>query len=67
MKTARIAVDKAFRELLAQLEAVARVNGADAYKEYSGELNAVMERYRNILAQEKGQREAKRKKESEVK
>ncbi|GHT21233.1 hypothetical protein FACS189430_00930 [Bacteroidia bacterium] len=60
MKSTRLAVDKAYREILAQLDALARVNGEDDYKDAAGELNAIAERYKNILAQEKGQRNAKK-------
>jgi ribosomal 50S subunit-associated protein YjgA (DUF615 family) len=59
MKAARAATDKAFRDLIRQLEALARVNGPEAYEAFFRELNAVMERYRHLLAQQAGARKAK--------
>jgi hypothetical protein len=59
MKAARAATDKAFRNLIRQLEALARVNGMEVYEAFFRELNAVLERYRNLLAQQAGARKAK--------
>jgi GTP1/Obg family GTP-binding protein len=49
MKAARGAVDKAFRDMTKQLEALARVNGFEAYKAFFHELNAVLERYKKQI------------------
>ena len=57
MKTARIAVDKSLREIFTRIEALALINGGAAFEPFIKELNAVMERYKNILAQEKGRRD----------
>jgi hypothetical protein len=59
MRTARINVDKAFKALIAQLEALTLVNGKETYDPFMRELNAIIERYKNILAQEKGERKKK--------
>lgn len=59
MKAARKDTDAAFRAILDQLDALALVNGAADYDPFIAELNAVSERYKNILAQEKGQRKKK--------
>ncbi|KAA6303658.1 MAG: hypothetical protein EZS26_000209 [Candidatus Ordinivivax streblomastigis] len=56
MKAARTAVDKAFRTILDQVEALVLVNGIQTYESFIRELNVVMERYKHILAQEKGRR-----------
>jgi hypothetical protein len=56
MRNIRGEVDKVFRDILDLLEALVRVNGADTNKAFIDELNAVMERYRDILAQEAGRR-----------
>jgi hypothetical protein len=54
MRAARIATDKTFRELTRQLEALALVNGMQAYEALFRELNAVLSRYKNLLAQQTG-------------
>jgi polyhydroxyalkanoate synthesis regulator phasin len=64
MKAARSETDKALRALLDMVEALAAVNGADAYLPFINELNAVSERYKNQLAQAAGRR-AKTKTEEE--
>ncbi|GHT25235.1 hypothetical protein FACS189430_11550 [Bacteroidia bacterium] len=56
MKSARTAVDNALRDIFDRVEALALVNGVAASEPFIKELNAVMERYKNILAQEKGRR-----------
>ena len=56
MRSVRKKLDKVFRTILDLLEAQVRVNSADANKAFLAELNAVMERYRDILAQETGRR-----------
>jgi hypothetical protein len=60
MRATRIEVDKSFRSLTAQIEALAMVNGMAAYEKFIRELNAIIERYKNILAQEAGRRAAKK-------
>jgi hypothetical protein len=56
MQRIRKEVDKVFRSILDLLEALVRVNGADTNKAFIAELNVVMERYKDILAQEAGRR-----------
>jgi hypothetical protein len=56
MRPARAATDKAFRELTRQLEALALVNGMQAYEACFRELNAVLNRYKHLLAQQAGRR-----------
>jgi hypothetical protein len=51
-------VDKAFRALLACLEALAVVRGQADHEAFIYELNAILERYKNLLAQQKGKRMA---------
>jgi hypothetical protein len=60
MQSVRKEVDKAFRSILDLLEALVRVNGPDTNKAFLSELNAVMERYKDILAQEAGRRHPRR-------
>jgi hypothetical protein len=55
-------VDKAFRELVDRIEALVLLNGAASYEAFIRELNAVLERYKNMLAQRQGKA-----KKSEVK
>jgi hypothetical protein len=55
----RKSVDKALRDLFEQIEALVRVNGMEAYDSLIKEINAVNERYKNILAQQAGERKAK--------
>jgi hypothetical protein len=54
MKSARAAVDKTFREMIDRIEALVMVNGAASYEAFIRELNAVLERYKNMLAQRQG-------------
>jgi hypothetical protein len=56
MKQARAETDKAFRTIIAQIEALVIVNGAATYEPFIKELNVVLSRYKNILAQEAGTR-----------
>ncbi|MDR0582100.1 MAG: DUF6261 family protein [Prevotellaceae bacterium] len=56
MQRIRKEVDKTFRSILDLLEALVRVNGADTNKAFIAKLNMVMERYKEILAQEAGRR-----------
>jgi hypothetical protein len=55
MKATRLAVDKVFRAILNQVEALVLVNGIDNYQAFIKDVNVVMKRYKDILAQEKGQ------------
>jgi phosphate uptake regulator len=56
MQSIRKEVDKVFRSILDLLEALVRVKGTGTNREFISELNVVMERYRDILAQEAGRR-----------
>jgi hypothetical protein len=56
MKAARKEVDAAFRALLNQVDALVLVNGSANYDAFIAALNAISERYKNILAQEAGMR-----------
>jgi hypothetical protein len=56
MRRIRTEVDKVFRSILDLLEALVRVNGTDKNKAFIADLNVVMERYKDILAQEAGRR-----------
>jgi hypothetical protein len=53
MKATRTKVDKAFLDIVYQIEALVLVNGITAYEPFIKELNAVIERYKNILARHK--------------
>ena len=56
MRSVRKELDRVFRTILDLLESQVRINGEDTHKAFLAELNAVMERYRDILAQEAGRR-----------
>jgi hypothetical protein len=56
MKEIRPAVDKAFRNMIDQIEALIKVKGIAGYEDFIREINAVTERYKRILAQEAGNR-----------
>jgi uncharacterized protein YicC (UPF0701 family) len=56
MRDIRKQVDGAFRAILDLLESLVRVNGPNTNKAFLDELNAIMKRYRDILAQETGRR-----------
>jgi hypothetical protein len=58
MRAARVETDKAFRTIINQIEALALVNGEGDNEPFIKELNAVLERYKNIQAQETGRRKA---------
>jgi hypothetical protein len=58
MKKTRKAVDAAFRTLLNQIDALVLVQGLANYDRFIHEINAISEHYRNILAQEEGERKA---------
>ena len=56
MQSARKEVDGVFRTILDQMEVEVRAKGPDTNKAFIAKLNAVMERYKDILAQESGRR-----------
>ncbi|MDR1198578.1 MAG: DUF6261 family protein [Prevotellaceae bacterium] len=56
MRDTRLKVDTCIRQIFDRIEALALVNGADAYEGFMRDMNAVSERYKNIMAQEKGAR-----------
>jgi hypothetical protein len=56
MREARTATDLALRAMFDMIEALAAVNGAEAYMPFIRELNVVNERYKNQLAQAEGRR-----------
>jgi hypothetical protein len=56
VRSVRKELDKVFRTIVDLLEVQVRVNSADANKAFLAELNAVMERYKDLLAQEAGRR-----------
>ncbi|MDR2449537.1 MAG: DUF6261 family protein [Prevotellaceae bacterium] len=56
MRSVRREVDKVFRAILDLLEALVRVNGPDTNRAFITELNVVMGRYKDIMAQEAGRR-----------
>jgi hypothetical protein len=60
MRSIRKEVDKVFRAILNLLESLVQVNGPDTNKDFLAELNAVMKRYKDILAQEAGRRSPKK-------
>ncbi|MDR2423185.1 MAG: DUF6261 family protein [Prevotellaceae bacterium] len=49
MKSARKLVDKEFRNILDQIEALVRVNGIATYENFVRDINVVTERYKAIL------------------
>ncbi len=59
MRSARSAVDKMFRSILDVVEALAAGYGIEKYSAFIAELNAITERYKNILSQSKGARAKK--------
>jgi hypothetical protein len=67
MKAARKNTDAAFRNIIDRIEALATVNGVAQYEPFIRELNAVIERYKNILAAEAGRRKKESKNENENK
>jgi hypothetical protein len=54
MKAARAAVDKAYRAMIDQVEALILVNGVGRYQALANDLNAIAERYKTLLAQHLG-------------
>ncbi|MDR1866409.1 MAG: DUF6261 family protein [Bacteroidales bacterium] len=64
MKAARKNTDAAFRNIIDRLEALATVNGITLYEPFIRELNALLERYRNIMAAGAGRRKKESKDES---
>jgi hypothetical protein len=57
MVDARKEVDKAFRNMINQIEALVRVKGMAGYENFIKEINTVNERYKNILAQQAGKKD----------
>jgi hypothetical protein len=66
LKPLRDNVDIAFRDLAKQIEALVRVNGTATYEQPINAINAILTRYKNILAQEAGQRKAAKKKRTTI-
>jgi hypothetical protein len=64
MKVARKDTDKSLRGIFYQIEALALVNGVAAYDAFIKELNAVLNRFKHILAQEHGQKATPKQEES---
>ena len=59
MKTTRVEVDKYYRLIVKQLECKLAVgNNSTAFNEFIIELNAIIKRFKNILAQEFGRKNA---------
>jgi hypothetical protein len=56
MKEIRTTINKEFRNMIDQLEALIKVKGMAGYEDFVKEINAVTERYKRILAQEGGNR-----------
>jgi hypothetical protein len=56
MKQVRKEVDNAFRNLTDRMDAIVELNGIALYEPFIKELNAVIERHKNILAQSAGRR-----------
>jgi hypothetical protein len=61
MKAVRKEVDTAFRNLTDRVDALVEINGIALYEPFVRELNAVIERYKNILAQSAERRNTKEK------
>jgi hypothetical protein len=60
MRATRLDVDRAFRDIVVRLEALILIQGESAYADFVDELNAIITRYKNILAQQAGMRKAKK-------
>jgi hypothetical protein len=58
MKSVRKRVDGAWHEMVQRLESGASFNGVEEYQTFFAEVNARIDRYKHILAQEKGRRTA---------
>jgi uncharacterized protein YicC (UPF0701 family) len=56
MKNVRVEVDKAFATVLNVIDAFVALNGEENYAQLIDELNAVSERYKNLLAQAAGRK-----------
>jgi hypothetical protein len=56
MRSIRTQVDKALHNIFDRVESLVNVNGEEDYKAFISELNAVMEREKDVLAQEAGRR-----------
>lgn len=57
MRDARILVDASYRILVNRINALIVVNGDTAYKAFVQELNQIIDRYQNLLAQRQGRSE----------
>jgi N12 class adenine-specific DNA methylase len=57
MKAARAETDRTLRTMLDLVDALVKVNGAEEYRPFLNELNAVSERYKNQLAQAAGRKQ----------
>ena len=66
MRNAKQRVDNIFRAMLNYIEAMTVVSDNPIFKEFVKELNVVSERYRLILAQQKGKANAKKEKLAEA-
>jgi hypothetical protein len=53
MREARKKVDKAFLDIIYTIEALVLVNGITAYESFIKELNAILDRYKNVYAKHK--------------
>jgi hypothetical protein len=56
MRITRQETDRSLHALFDQIEALVLVNGITAYEPFIRDVNAILERYKNILAQEAGRR-----------
>jgi hypothetical protein len=56
MRETRKSIDKIFRSMLDLVEAQAMVNGAELYRPFASELNAVMQRFELSIAQRQGRK-----------
>jgi hypothetical protein len=59
MRHARTEVDKAYHDIVAHIEALILIQGESAYADFVDQLNAIVARYKHILAQQAGARKAK--------
>jgi hypothetical protein len=53
MKPVRAQVDKAFTDIVCRVETLSELNGVAGYEPFIIELNAVLDRYRNIIVRQK--------------
>jgi hypothetical protein len=59
VKQSRRELDEVYRQIVERLEALSLVEGPDAYAAFIDRLNAFVKRYKNVIAQRRGQRKAK--------